>query len=222
MRRGWRTINATSANPPMHELSWSFLLFFCQKLTQDSNNNIRFSPPCDVLAHIRPWKIKLEPSAPSQTHLNWKKGREKLEATRPKNKRNYLIFSHFPPKFRGFGVHCPVAGSDERSPRSESDFSRGHLNFSTPNTKRRGRHKTEFLFKSLPAAVCSHVVFTWHRLQPVLNALNTWWRPTCWSLRKENNKRKLFLPTTSTKSLHHVNNPSNVPRCESAGLRQSA
>lgn len=98
MRRGWRTINATSANPPMHELSWSFLLFFCQKLTQDSNNNIRFSPPCDVLAHIRPWKIKLEPSAPSQTHLNWKKGREKLEATRPKNKRNYLIFSHFPPQ----------------------------------------------------------------------------------------------------------------------------
>lgn len=27
---------------------------------------------------------------------------------------------------------------------------RGHLNFSTPNTKRCGRHKTEFLFKSLP------------------------------------------------------------------------
>lgn len=115
MRRGWRTINATSANPPMHELSWSFLLFFCQKLTQDSNNNIRFSPPCDVLAHIRPWKIKLEPSAPSQTHLNWKKGREKLEATRPKNKRNYLIFSHFPPRF-------VASGSTARWP----DRTRGH------------------------------------------------------------------------------------------------
>lgn len=59
---------------------------------------------------------------------------------------------------RLYVVHCRPTSSGywpgKRSSRRESDSGRGHLNFSTPNTKQRDRHKSEFLFQYLCPGCC--------------------------------------------------------------------
>lgn len=110
----------------------------------------------------------------------------------------------------------PRLYSDKRSATKREWLLRGHLNFSTRSTKRLGGHKTEFLFRCLPAAVCSHVVFTWHCLLPVLEPYMV---PTCGAQaahsKKKNNNWNFSRDGPPTSKSPHTQNPiTNISNCK--------